>query len=387
MIFSRTFWLGLMALGLGVDASYVQAQPAPVVVETLTDALAHPWALAFLPGGKQMLITERPGRLRLWSSQAGLSEPLTGVPEVYASGQGGLLDVALSPDFARDRLVYLAYAESAQERDGRRSGTAVGRGRLADDARSLEGFTRIFQQQPKLSTGHHYGTRLVFDRDGYLYIALGENNQRPTAQDLDKLQGKLVRLHPDGSVPADNPFVGRADVPPKIPPKTRPEIWSYGHRNPQGMALNPWTGALWLHEHGPRGGDEINLPQPGKNYGWPLATHGINYSGLVIPESQGATYPGTEAPHHYWAKSPAISGMAFYDHARFPVWQRSLFIGALAERALIRLTLQGDAIVSEERLLQNLNARIRDVRVGPDGYVYVLTDENPGQLLRIAPGN
>jgi len=387
VIFFRTFLPCLTALGLALNAGQATAQPAPVVVETLTDALVHPWALAFLPGGKQMLITERPGRLRLWSPQTGLSTPLSGVPEVYASGQGGLLDVALSPDFARDRLVYLAYAEKAAESDGQRSGTAVGRGRLADDARSLEGFTRIFQQQPKLSTGHHYGTRLVFDRDGYLYIALGENNQRPTAQDLDKLQGKLVRLHPDGSVPADNPFAGRAGVPTKIPPKTRPEIWSYGHRNPQGMALNPWTGALWLHEHGPRGGDEINLPQPGKNYGWPRATHGINYSGLVIPESHGTTYPGTEAPHHYWAKSPAISGMAFYDHARFPAWQRSLFIGALAERALIRLTLQGDAIVSEERLLQNLRARIRDVRVGPDGYVYVLTDENPGQLLRIAPGN
>jgi len=383
--------LGLAAaLGVALAMPAVQAQPVTqtpgVVTETLTDVLEHPWALAFLPGypvdDPHMLITERPGRLRLWSAQAGLSAPLAGVPDVYASGQGGLLDVALSPDFARDRLVYLTYAEaekaSASDAAGRRSGTATGRGRLADDASALEDFARIFQQQPKLSTGHHYGFRLAFDRDGYLFITLGENNQRATAQDLDKLQGKLVRLYPDGRVPADNPFVGvRSDA--------RPETWSYGHRNPQGLAVNPWTGALWLHEHGPRGGDEINLPQPGKNYGWPLATHGINYSGLRIPESQGTSAPGTEPPHHYWAKSPAISGMAFYDHPRFPVWQHSLFIGALADRALIRLTLQGDAIVAEERLLQDLRARIRDVRVGPDGYVYVLTDENPGKLLRIAP--
>jgi len=373
--------LAMTGGGTALIAQTTSAQTPPASaaphIEVLTDALEHPWALAFLPGGKQMLISERPGRLRLWSLQHGLSAPLTGVPQVFARGQAGLLDVALSPDFARDRLVYLAYAE-ADEHSGRTSGTAVGRGRLSEDARALVGFTRIFQQQPKLSTGHHYGARMVFDHEGYLFVALGENNQRPTAQDLDKLQGKVVRLHPDGRVPENNPFVAQIG--------TRPEIWSTGHRNPQGMAFNPWTGALWLHEHGPRGGDEVNIVQAGKNYGWPLATHGINYSGLVIPESHGTTYPGTEPPHHYWPRSPAISGMAFYDHPRFPVWQHSLFIGALAGRALLRLSLQGDAIVGEERLLQALGARIRDVRVGPDGYVYVLTDENRGQLLRIAPG-
>jgi len=382
---ARLSFAATLLVALAMSAAQAQASTksdtptSSVITETLTDALEHPWALAFLPDGGSMLITERPGRLRLWSPQTGLSAPLTGVPAVYASGQGGLLDVAVSPDFARDRLVYLAYAENAAENAGtaHRSGTAVGRGRLADDGRGLEGFTRIFQQQPKLSTGHHYGARLAFDREGYLFIALGENNQRATAQDLDKLQGKLVRLRADGSVPVDNPFAGaRSDA--------RPEIWSYGHRNPQGLAVNPWTGALWLHEHGPRGGDEINLPQPGKNYGWPLATHGINYSGLRIPESRGATYPGTEPPHHYWPKSPAISGMAFYDHARFPAWQGSLFIGALADRALIRLTLQGNAVVAEERLLENLRVRIRDVRAGTDGYLYVLTDEARGQLLRVS---
>ncbi len=206
-------------------------------------------------------------------------------------------------------------------------------------------------------------------------MALGENNQRSTSQDLDKHQGKVVRIGLDGSVPDDNPFVGRDGV--------RPEIWSYGHRNQQGAALNPWSGVLWTHEHGPRGGDEINIPQAGKNYGWPLATHGINYSMLPIPEAQGKTVKGTEPPHHVWDKSPGISGMAFYDAERFPAWQRSLFIGALVDLSLIRLQLDGDRIVGEERLLKDLNARIRDVRVGPDGFLYLLTDAADGKLLQV----
>jgi len=363
----------LAAMGLFPGVPAVHAAGTQVNVEELANGLVHPWALAFLPDGKRLLLSERPGRLRIWSPETGLSAPLNGVPDVYARGQGGLLDVALSPDFAADRLVYLSYSEAG---DGK-SGTAVGRGRLSQDERSLEAFSVIFRQMPKLSSGHHYGSRLVFDRDGYLFIALGENNQRPTAQDMDKLQGKIVRLRPDGSVPTDNPFIGQAGV--------RPEIWSYGHRNPQGMALHPRTGALWMHEHGPRGGDEINLPEAGKNYGWPLATHGINYSGLRIPEARGQTHPGTEPPHYFWSRSPAISGMAFYDHERHAVWRGSLFIGALADRSLIRLTLDGDTIVAEERLLQDLGAHIRDVRVGQDGEVYVLTDEAHGKLLRITP--
>ncbi|EKJ2548694.1 PQQ-dependent sugar dehydrogenase, partial [Pseudomonas aeruginosa] len=239
----------------------------------------------------------------------------------------------------------------------------------------LEGFHVIFRQLPKLSSGHHFGSRLVFDGEGHLFIALGENNQRSTSQDLDKLQGKVVRLYPDGGVPKDNPFVGRTDA--------RPEIWSYGHRNQQGAALNPWTGRLWTHEHGPRGGDEINIPQAGGNYGWPLATHGINYTLLPIPEARGKAVEGTEAPHHVWEKSPAISGMAFYDAQRFPAWQHNLFIGALATQELIRLQLDGDRIVHEERLLGDLGVRIRDVRQGPDGYLYLLTDQKDGQLLRL----
>ncbi|WPQ35909.1 PQQ-dependent sugar dehydrogenase [Achromobacter xylosoxidans] len=349
-----------------------QPPVARAQVTVVVGGLDHPWSMAFLPGGG-VLITERPGHLRLLRAPGGLSKPLAGVPKVAAQGQGGLLDVALSPDFARDRYVYLSYAES----DGSRSGTAVGRGRLSADAGALEDFQVLFRQAPKLSQGQHFGSRLVFDGKGHLFISLGENNQRPTAQDLDKLQGKVVRLAPDGSVPPDNPFVGKAGA--------RPEIWSYGHRNPQGMALNPWTGALWEHEHGPRGGDEINLVQAGRNYGWPLATYGINYSGQPIPEAKGETLAGMEPPLYWWARSPAISGMAFYDADRFPAWRRSLFIGALADQDLIRLTLDGDRVVAEERLLGERKARIRDVRQGPDGYVYVLTDASPGELLRLAP--
>jgi glucose/arabinose dehydrogenase len=343
----------------------------PVQVQTVVEGLAHPWAVAFLPEQQGFLISERPGHLRRVSPAGALSEPLRGVPEVYASGQGGLLDIVLSPTFSEDRLVYLSYAEAG---DGA-AGTAVGRGRLSNEADALEDFQVIFRQQPKLSSGAHFGSRLVFDRDGHLFIALGDNNQRPTAQDLDKLQGKVVRIYPDGRIPEDNPFVGQAGA--------RAEIWSYGHRNQQGAALNPWTGVLWTHEHGPRGGDEINIPKAGKNYGWPLATHGINYSLLPIPEAKGETVDGTEAPHHVWEKSPAISGMAFYDAERFAPWQHNLFIGALAGQALIRLQLDGDRVVHEERLLQTLGARVRDVRQGPDGYLYVLTDAPRGQLLRL----
>ena len=335
--------------------------------------LEHPWALVFLPEGQGYLISERPGRLRLLDAQGRLHPPLGGVPAVFARGQGGLLDIALSPSFATDRLVYLSYAEADDE--GQRAGTAVGRGRLKEDLSALEGFRVIFRQLPKLSEGIHFGSRMAFGADGQLYVSLGENNQRATAQQLDKLQGKLVRLQPGGGVPADNPFLGREGV--------RPEIWSYGHRNPQGLALNPWSGRLWLHEHGPRGGDEINIPRAGRNYGWPKATHGINYSFLPIPEAEGATVAGTEPPHHVWEKSPAISGMAFYSAERFPAWQHSLFIGALAGQALIRLQLQGDQVVHEERLLQDRGWRIRDVRQGPDGFLYLLTDAPDGKLVRL----
>lgn len=363
--------LALVALP-GLAAERYPSEQGTVLVREIASGLEHPWALAFLPDGQRMLVSERPGRLRRVSLDGQISEPITGVPDVFAQGQGGLLDVRLSPDFESDRLVYLSYAE--QGRDGL-AGTAVGRGRLDAQGRRLEQFEVIFRQQPKLSNGVHFGSRLVFDGQGHLFIALGENNQRPTAQALDKLQGKLVRLYPDGRVPEDNPFVERKGA--------RPEIWSYGHRNQQGAALNPWTGQLWTHEHGPRGGDEINIPQAGANYGWPLATHGINYSLLPIPEAEGKHVEGTVAPHYVWAKSPAISGMAFYDAERFPAWQHNLFIGALVGQALIRLQLDGDRIVHEERLLASMGERIRDVRLGPDGYLYLLTDDSDGRVLQV----
>ncbi|MFJ3408766.1 PQQ-dependent sugar dehydrogenase [Pseudomonas protegens] len=365
-------------LGSAVPAMAATPQAFPSEQGTLNltpvaAGLDHPWALAFLPDRQGILVTERPGNLRLVGADGKLSAPLSGVPKVWAKGQGGLLDVALSPDFKQDRMVYLSYAEGGGE--GGTAGTAVGRGRLSDDLSGLKDFQVIFRQEPKLSTGNHFGSRLVFDRDGYLFVTLGENNDRPTAQDLDKLQGKIVRLYPDGRVPDDNPFVGQAGV--------RPEIWSYGHRNPQGAALNPWSGTLWENEHGPEGGDEINIIERGKNYGWPLATHGINYSGQPIPEAVGQTAPGTVAPHHVWEKSPGISGMAFYDSDRFKPWQHNVFIGALASQELIRLQFNGDRVEHEERLLGGLKARIRDVRQGPDGYLYILTDEDQGTLYKV----
>ena len=358
---------------LASDTRQFPSEQGSVTATAIVKGLDHPWAVAFLPDQQGFLVTERPGALRFVSRDGKLSAPLSGVPQVWAKGQGGLLDVVLSPDFKEDRLVYLSYAEGGGE--GGTAGTAVGRGRLSDDLSSLKDFQVILRQAPKLSTGNHFGSRLVFDRDGYLFVTLGENNDRPTAQDLDKLQGKVVRIYPDGRVPDDNPFVGQ--------PGARPEIWSYGQRNPQGAALNPWTGTLWENEHGPRGGDEINIIERGKNYGWPLATHGINYSLLPIPEAKGKTAEGTVAPHHVWEKSPAISGMAFYDADRFKAWQHNLFIGALASQELIRLQFDGDRVVHEERLLGELKARIRDVRQGPDGFLYVLTDEADGVLYQV----
>ncbi|MGX5731890.1 PQQ-dependent sugar dehydrogenase [Pseudoxanthomonas beigongshangi] len=342
-----------------------------IQVTELARGLDHPWGLALLPEGGY-LVTERSGQLRRIGTDGAISAPLAGVPKVFAEGQGGLLDVALSPDFASSRRIYLSFAEPG---DNGTAGTAVASATLGADA--LADVKVIYRQEPKLDGPNHFGSRLAFDGQGHVFISQGERNHRPTSQELDKLQGKLVRLNLDGSVPQDNPFAGKAGA--------RPEIWSYGHRNMQGLAIDPRSGKLWESEHGPRGGDEINLPRPGLNYGWPIITHGINYSGLPIPEAQGREKAGMEAPYHVWEKSPGLSGMAFYTgHAGSP-WTDSLFLGSLAERNLIRLGLKGDEIVSEERLLNEIGERVRDVRVGTDGNVYVLTDENDGKLLRIAP--
>ncbi|EQC0060719.1 PQQ-dependent sugar dehydrogenase [Enterobacter hormaechei subsp. xiangfangensis] len=335
------------------------AAPETVKVDVLQTKLDHPWSLAFLPDNKGLLITLKDGQLKHWQAGKGLSDPIVGVPKVWASGQGGLLDVALAPDFAQSRRVWLSFAEAGN--DGK-AGTAVGYGRLSDDLSRIEGFQVVFRQMPKLSTGNHFGGRLVFDGKGHLFIGLGENNQRPTE---------------DGKVPPDNPFVNTAGA--------RPEIWSYGIRNPQGMAMNPWSDTLWLNEHGPRGGDEINIPEKGKNYGWPLATHGINYSGLKIPEAKGEHVEGTEKPLFVWKVSPAVSGMAFYNSDVFPQWKNKLFIGALKEKDVIVLSVKGNSVTEDGRILGDKDQRIRDVRVGPDGYLYVLTDETDGQLWKVSP--
>jgi glucose/arabinose dehydrogenase len=342
---------------------------APVRVETVARGLEHPWGLAFLPDGR-MLVTERPGRLRLVDRNGRLSDPLGGVPDVFAQGQGGLLDVALSPDFARDRLVYLSFAEPGEGG----AGTAVARGRLAE--RSLEGPRVIWRQRPKVGGANHWGSRLVFRRDGTLFVTLGDRfNYRERAQDLSVTLGKIVRINADGSVPRDNPFVGRAGA--------APEIWSYGHRNVQAAALHPQTGDLWTVEHGARGGDELNRPEAGKNYGWPVITYGVDYSGAKIGE--GTARPGMEQPVYYWDPVIAPSGAAFYTGSAFPDWRGSLFIGGLASRVLVRLTIAGGRVTGEERYLADLGERLRDVRQGPEGFLYLLTDNPAGRILRVGP--
>ena len=337
---------------------------------TLTDELEHPWGLAFLPDGR-MLVTERAGRLRIASQDGTLSAPLGGVPEVYAEGQGGLLDVALAPDFAQSRMIYLSYAEPGERRG---AGTTVARARLGENR--LEDVQVVFRQEPKVSGGAHFGSRLVFDRDGrHLFITTGDRQNRPLVQDLSKLQGKVVRVRLDGTIPADNPFVNRAGA--------RPEIWSYGHRNIQGAARHPETGQLWTVEHGARGGDELNAPKAGRNYGWPVITYGIDYSGARIGEGQRKE--GMEQPVHYWDPSIAPSGLMFYTGDKFPKWKGNAFVGALGFQLVARLDLEGERVRQEERLLEGYGQRIRAVVQGPDGYIYLLTDDSDGRIVRLEP--
>jgi len=345
--------------------------PGVVRVETVAHGLEHPWALEFLPDGR-MLVTERPGRLRIVEPGGRISRPLAGVPQVQASGQGGLLDVALDPDFDENRLVYLSYAEPGQGG----AGTAVARGRLTDAG--LEEVRVIYRQEPKVVGGNHFGSRLVFAPDGRLFVTQGERFwHRSQAQNLSSLLGKIVRIEPDGSIPEDNPFVGRSDA--------RPEIWSYGHRNVQAAAIQPETGRLWTVEHGARGGDELNHPEAGKNYGWPVITYGIDYTGLRIGE--GTAKAGMEQPVYFWDPVIAPSGMEFYTGTAFPGWRGSILIGSL-RGALVRLQLDGERVAREERYRNDgLDARIRDVRQGPDGLVYVVTDEEDGRVLRVLPAH
>lgn len=340
-----------------------------VRAESYATGLVHPWALAFMPDGR-LLVTERPGRLRIVGTDGALSAPLTGVPAVSAVGQGGLLDVALDPEFGTNRLVYLSFAEA----DGDLVGTAVARGVLG--AIGLEQVAVIYRQRPKVRGSGHFGSRLVFTADGKLFITQGERqNYRDRAQDLMQGMGKYMRLNADGSIPADNPFVGRDDA--------QPEIWSYGHRNGQAAALDPATGQLWTVEHGARGGDELNHPEKGKNYGWPVITYGRDYSGASIGE--GTAKDGMEQPVYYWDPVIAPSGMTFYTGDAIPGWKGSILIGSLTPGALVRLELREGRVVKEERYLGDLRERIRDVQQGPDGLVYVVTDSPNGRVLRVRP--
>ncbi len=351
-------------------AEVVPTERVQVEVTEVVRGLDQPWGLAFLPDGR-MLVTERPGRLRIVERDGSLSPPVEGVPAVRTGGQAGLLDVVASPDFARDRTVYLSYAEPT-DTGGR---TAVARGVLEGNA--LRDVRTIFRQSPDASGGNHWGSRLVFDRDGALFVTLGDRfSLRDKAQDLGTHLGKIVRIRPDGSVPADNPFARRAGA--------LPEIWSYGHRNVQGAALHPATGRLWTHEHGPQGGDELNVALAGRNYGWPVVTYGREY-GTGIRIGEGTEKAGMEPPIVQWSPSIAPSGMAFYTGDRFPQWRGHLLVGALSYRSLYRLELDGEKVVRQERMLESLGRRIRDVRVGPDGLVYLLVGTPEGSILRLSP--
>jgi glucose/arabinose dehydrogenase len=375
---NRTHQVLLIMAYISLAMFLSAATSAPDIIKTeahtlrivkIVSGLEHPWGHAFLPDNR-IIITERPGRLRIVESGHLNPEPVAGLPAIAARGQGGLLDVALHPNFVTNQLVYLSY--SAAGASG--VGTEVARGKLVGNR--LEDVEVIFRMTPKSKTGKHFGSRLIFDREGYLYITLGDRGEKKRAQLSDDHAGSVIRLHDDGRVPADNPFIGRQGW--------RPEKFTFGHRNMQGAAIHPETGEVWTHEHGPQGGDEVNIIRPGVNYGWPIITYGVNYViGTQIGE--GTQKTGMAQPLYYWVPSIAPSGMTFYTGEKFPRWQGNLFVGALKDQMLVRLSLNGEKVVSEERLFKNLLGRIRDVSQGPDGYIYLLTDETDGMLVRIEP--
>ena len=375
MTLTRLFTTAVLFCFCAIQDSYaadpvITSEEHSFRVVILTQGLECPWGLAFLPDGRR-LVTERPGRLRLVAADGALDpKPVDGLPPIAIHGQGGLLDVALHPQFAENGWVYLSYA--ARGEGG--IGTEVARGRLAEHR--LENVEILYRQQPKSGGGRHFGSRLVFDRQGYLYITQGDRGEMERAQQLDDLAGKIVRLHDDGRIPADNPFVKQAGA--------RPGIYSLGNRNVQGAALHPITGELWAHEHGPQGGDEVNVIRAGRNYGWPVITYGVEYViGTKIGE--GTHKSGMEQPLHIWVPSIAPSGMAFYGGDRFPRWRGDLFVGALRDQMLVHLRFDGEKVRKEERLLKNELGRIRDVRSGPDGYLYLLTDASDGVIARLEP--
>ena len=337
-------------------------------VVTVAKGLAEPWSLAWLPDGR-MLVTEKTGQMRIVAKNGKLSKPLKGVPKVASSGQGGLLDVILDPKFASNKKIYFSYSERASGGQG----TAVASAKL--DGRVLNDTKVLFRQTPKSSGGRHYGGRLVIAGDGTLFITLGDRGERDKVQNKKINRGQIIRINTDGSVPDDNPFVGKKGL--------RPETFSHGHRNPQGAALHPDTSKLWVHEHGPAGGDEVNVVEAGRNYGWPVIGYGKHYSGAKV--GVGTKKRGMEQPVHYWDPSIAPSGMTFYTGDKFPKWKGNLLVGALGHQTVVRLTLDGEKVVGEERILDDLGERIRDVRMGPDGYIYLLTDEHNGRILRLEP--
>lgn len=370
LFMTALLWGAAPAAAVITDAP-APAQPSKFNVETFAEGLEHPWGMQFLPDGR-LLVTERPGRMRLISKDGKLSPPVGGVPEVAAVGQGGLLDVLLAPDFATSGTIYFSYGEPRE--DGK-NGTSVARAKLVfdGDAAKLEDVKVIFRQQPATSSGHHFGSRLVWAKDGTLFITTGERNKlRAEAQNPANDIGKVIRINADGSIPADNPKL----------PGWAPEVWSIGHRNIQGAAVRPDNGQLYTVEHGARGGDELNHPEAGKNYGWPIITYGIDYSGLPIGE--GSEKEGMEPAVYYWVPSIATSGLAFYNGDLFPEWKGNAFVGGLAGTQLHRLVFDGDNVVAAEPLLREKVKRIRDVRQGPDGALWLLTDDD-GEVLRLTP--
>jgi glucose/arabinose dehydrogenase len=350
-------------------SSVISSEKQAFRLVTLLNGLENPWSLAFLPDG-QMLVTERAGRLRLVSQDFKLNpKPIDGLPEVVAQGQGGLFDVVLHPQYAQNGWIYWAYNAPGQGGWG----TAMARGKL--QGHRMTDVQVLFSMQPKTRSSHHFGGRIVFDQAGFLYLTLGDRGDKDRAQKLNDHAGSVIRLHDDGRVPEDNPFVKREGA--------LAEKWTLGNRNMQGAAVHPQTGQLWTHEHGPQGGDEVNVMRSGLNYGWPVITYGVNY-GLGTKIGVGQAKVGMEQPLHAWVPSIAPSGMAFVSGSHFPQWQGNLLVGALRGQMLVRLTLDGEKVLGEERLLQG-RSRLRDVRMGPDGFVYLLTDEAQGALLRLEP--
>ncbi|HSC66809.1 MAG TPA: PQQ-dependent sugar dehydrogenase [Cellvibrio sp.] len=368
---SLAFYFAVCAPLASADTIKVKTATGNIQVKTIAEGLQNAWGMAFLPNGS-MLVTERPGRMRIVSADGKLGEPLSGLPKIFAQGQGGLLDVVLAPDFATSKKIYFSYSEPGE---GGRNSTAVSSATL--NGNKLENLTTVFSQKPKVDSGNHFGSRLVWAPDGTLFITLGDRySEKDKAQTLDNHQGKVIRINADGSVPQDNPFVKT--------PGALPEIWSYGHRNMQGAALNPITKELWTGEHGPQGGDELNIDRAAKNYGWPVITYGENYGGGKIGE--GTHKAGMEQPIYKWVPSIATAGFIFYTGDKFPQWKNNILLTSLREQTLVRLVVDGEKITKEERLLgKELGQRLRHVVQGPDGLVYLLTDESKSKIYQLSP--